>query len=564
MKKTLPLLLVLSSLTLVGCGSKTTEHTPQDPLNLEGFNTEYNPVKQKNQVNTILKDAKKTEGVINVALDFEGMQDAWKALGTEYSRLCGGAVTVNIVSGLSSGEYEKRLKQEETDPNTTWDIVQGNLLNNCSASCINMRTDFGTENSYAGNKEWSEILDENAYVTDVSGQTDFTYLVNSENLLTAWFVNTKASNEAGVTNCQPKTWNALIDMLDKMQSAGYKYPLGFSLNKDSVNNSQFAWLLRVYGDYYYRNQYVYTTKEDTTKSEHKSVEFKYDPTDENIENNKKYTLSHSRLYEVMLGESDNALFNGPTSDRYFDFSTNLAKLGKYINPFNIEKSFEEVRTEFKSQKDKSAPQVFLDYSGNGLSFLNTDALKNNLKFFDYPTMESEFVESNTVTRDVGGNGGYLSIFSSRPNYQQKLNKDFLKFVLSPYGQTIYYNTLKNSVFVPKGLTTVKNDLVVIPENWKTFFESKEVTYTGRADNNGFIDAGILSLCSDSDTKTIFLNEWQKLLTTYGNDGETAVNTFNTNIYTDLTGKFAQIMKNRGWPEDANSFTHYDEPNLINA
>jgi len=118
--------------------------------------------------------------------------------------------------------------------------------------------------------------------------------------------------------------------------------------------------------------------------------------------------------------------------------------------------------------------------------------------------------------------------------------------------------------IERKLDPLKNNLVVIPENWKAFFESKEVTYTGRADNNGFIDAGILSLCSDSDTKTLFLNEWQNLLKTYGTLGETAVNTFNNNVYTNLTGKFGAIMKTRGWPQDANNFSHYDEPNYINA
>lgn len=109
-------------------------------------------------------------------------------------------------------------------------------------------------------------------------------------------------------------------------------------------------------------------------------------------------------------------------------------------------------------------------------------------------MESEYVESSTITRDIGGNGGFLSIVNhpGNPN-QTALNKDFLEFFLSPYGQTIYYKGLKEGqTNAPKGLTTINNSLVSIPSEWKNYFNktSEKIKFNGNVDGNPFISWGV--------------------------------------------------------------------------
>ena len=269
MKKTLlPLAIILSMVSLAGCNQNNNggggegggSYTAQDPLDLgPDFKFEYYPKKEQNKVASIIEGAS-GKMKIDVALNFEGTADAWQVLADEYERLCGGAVDVNIIKNLDTAGYTERLRIEENNAKTDWDIVQGNLMYSAGEHCQNLRQTINTQNPYAGNKIWADFLQNRAYETEVSSSSDTTYLLNTENLSTAWFVNTAATTKAGITNPNPETWEDLIDMLDRLQQAGYKYPLGLSLTKDGIAASQFSWLLRIYGDYYYRQKYALTSK----------------------------------------------------------------------------------------------------------------------------------------------------------------------------------------------------------------------------------------------------------------------------------------------------------------
>lgn len=555
--------IAVCGILLTGCKKKnnnTSTGEPADPLDLgAAFNAAYYPKKEQNKVASIVEGS--TEKMkIDVALNFEGTAEAWKELAKEYVRLCGGIVDVNIISELDTAGYTDRLRIEEANPKTDWDIVQGNLMYDLAGHCINLRTTINSTNPYASNKVWSDFLEEKAYITDVSGSTDFTYLLNTENLSTAWFVNTAATTAAGVANPNPQTWEQLIDMLEKLQVAGYKYPLGLTLTKDGINASQFSWLLRVYGDYYYRSQYKYTSKtfDALLKTDEK---FEYDKTAENQEGSSGFTFSYNRALNLMLDESSE-YYCGANSAFYKDFLTQFKKLAKYIKPSAYQQSFIEVRSSFMAQKDGGgyeAPQVMLDYTGSGLSFLSADALKGHIDFFDYPTIESSYVESGTLTRDVGGNGGYLAVLNCHNSRQTKLNKDFLQFVLSPYGQTIYYKALSERNLSPKGLTTVQNDLVVIPSEWVSFFQTDKITFTGLADNNKFIDIGVVNFFSSSKVDQKSVELWQKLLTTV--DPYT-VDEFADAWHLSLLTNWSTVASEHSWQEDSWSSAHFADPNYI--
>ena len=366
------------------------------------------------------------------------------------------------------------------------------------------------------------------------------------------FLNTPFSGEA--------KHQRRIDMLEKLQQAGYNYPLGLSLTKDGINASQFSWLLRVYGDYYYRSRYQYTSKtfEPLTGTDDK---FTYDKTAENQEASSYFTFSYNRALSLMLDEACE-YYCGSNSDLYKDFLTQFNRLAKYVRPSAYQQSFIEVRTSFMAQKDgggKDAPQVILDYAGSGLQFLSADALKNNIDFFDYPTIESDYVEEGTLTRDVGGNGGYLAILNYHNRRQTNLNKDFLQFVLSPYGQTIYYKSLRERNLSPKGLTTVQNDLVIIPDEWVDFFQTDKITFTGLADNNKFIDIGAVNFFSSSKVDQKSVELWQKLLTTVN---PISVDSFASEWHYCLLSNWPTVAGEHNWSEDAYLSSHFADPNYI--
>lgn len=527
----------------VGCKGKTsvspggeepTDTIRVDPLDLgSDFNPAYYPVKEK---------ITQREGKIDVVIVFNGLQPGWRALAREYERLHSGAVTVKLYEdNYSSATYKDALTYQITNKNTDWDIVQGNIVSSLiNKYCINMYTYVNGRNAYAGNKTWSNVIEEDAYITDKTGTNTSTYIMNSESLLTAWFVNTvalQAAGEQGYTNKNgeagnPVTWDDLINLCDCMQKAGYSNPLGISLTKDSIGEYTFSWLLRVYGDYYFRNEYEGIMK---------NKNYVYDPTSENPENDINYAIDYTWLFNKVLDESSEK-YIGPKSAKFKEFIGQFNKMKSYLPAGAKQTTMEEMRNRFQTQTNgKSDPQIILDYSGSGLGFLSSETSNFKIDFFDYPQMVSEgnFVPQNTVTRDVGGNGGYLSIID-HDSAQDALNLDFMKFVMSPYGQTIYYDALSKTSVTPKGLTLVKNNLVKIPENWKAFFATDKISFTGLADNNEFVRNMILNLGGNKTLPDTRNELYMNYLAGTGGDAINT-NTFSTRWATALL---------KGWNEYA--------------
>ena len=498
----------------------------EQALEIEGLDSKYKPD---------VANIKQQEGSIDVAILFEDAQAGWQALANEYERLHGGAVIVELNKTLTSSTYKDVLNTEAKDKNTKWDIVMGNLLTN-QATCVNMYSEIRSKlNPYAGkNQRWVNVLNTEAWKTGSVGESSATYILNTENLQTAWFVNKTAMADAGVETL-PTTWNELIDLCDKMQDAGYTQPLGISLDGESVDSNQFTWLLRVYGDYYYRNEYdkiVYTNEENP---------FKVDLTATDPESNTGYKIQETKFFNLIL-DKDSEYYVGAESAKYKDFLSQFKKMEPYLHEHVSSKSQSDLRNLFRTQSDgKASPQIILDYAGRGLSFANSD--KIDMDFFDYPIMESEFVEEGTLLRDVGGSGGYLSILNHNSK-QNELNLDFLKFVLSPYGQSIYYDALSKTEFSPNGITTVKNELVVVPEDWKTYFETDKISFTGLSDNNEFVRNFLRYLGSVDSTKLDCKIYWQQYLT-----GQIGTDTFAKNWHDSLIKGWKTYANQQHWDVD---------------
>ena len=233
------------------------------PLSLEelgeGFDARYLP--DTTQIRALT-------GKIDVCLDFEGTQAGWQALADEYERLQGGGVQVNVNTTYAGSVYADKLNTELTASSTDWDIVEGNLgYGNTRNKCVNMRPSVASNNAYCGeNTKWSSVLKPEAYRTkEADTSTTENFIMNTEIMQTCWFINDvafQAAVEKGYVNADgleeyPITWDDLINLCFKMEEAGYTNPLGITLCNASIESLQFTWLLRVYGDYYYRQFYQY-------------------------------------------------------------------------------------------------------------------------------------------------------------------------------------------------------------------------------------------------------------------------------------------------------------------
>lgn len=558
MKKLTTMFLALSiaaTAMFTGCGNKTgssngdsqnSSNQPTaegsiavDPLTFEGLSEDYLPVKDK---------ISQMEGSIDIAIVFDDTLAGWQALAEEYMRLHSGAVAVSLISNYSAATYTEKATQEIADTETEWDIVQGNVINAelWPSRFYNMQAAVYGKNAYAGNATWTEVLSEDAYITDKSGQNTDCFIMNSINLNTGWFINEVALEKAfnaGYRNADgemdyPKTWQDIIDLCDCLVDLGYPSPLGISLDEDSVKNSQFTWLLRVYGDYYYRNEYSkLSTNED----------YEVDLTVPNPESNINFNLSFNKLLSTILDTNSPLGYVGPTSDKYKDFLSKLGQMKPYLNKAASTISFDSMRDAFLTQTRDTDPQIMLDFVGSGIVFGNSETSKFRAGLFDYPTMENDYVPAGTLTRDVGGNGGYLSIVKHEAD-QNKLNLDFLKFVMSPYGQTVYYNALSgNPNFAPQGLTTVRNDLIKVPTQWADFFNSDKVSFSGLSDSNRYLGWMIRGMDTDDDASDAAFTYWTKYLIGTGSDA-ISLEQFSTNWYNTLKSSFPAVAASHDWHE----------------
>ena len=462
-------------------------------------------------------------GKIDVCLDFEGTQEGWQALAKEYERLQGGGVKVNIDTTLAGSQYAQRLNTELTANSTDWDIVEGNLgYGNTEKKCVDMYSLFASNNPYCGKDvKWNSVVDSTAYKTKEADNSGKSIIMNTEVMQTCWFVNEVALEEAGALGYKnanglptyPVTWDDLISLCEYMEKANYTNPLGITLCNASIESLQFTWLLRVYGDYYYRQFYKYIMP-GGAEDELWNI---YSPTERVPENLAGYNHQYAKILSILFNK-DTPLgcgYVGFESPLYRDFVGNLAKMNGHLIKNVTTVEFGDLRDKFETQAEgKSSPQILLDYQGFGINYEAAQTDDFVLGYFDYPTMKSKYVPEDTITRDIGGNGGFISVVQHVGNAAQTdLNKDFVKFVLSPYGQTIYYKGLAAANKVPKGLSTVKNELVVIPSEWVDFFDrcNETIKFNGDVDANQFLSWGIRYTNGFPKGQATIHDVWRRLL-----------------------------------------------------
>ncbi len=548
-------LIAATMIVSTGCGGASTGgkgnkggYISQKVLDVkklgDGFNPKYLPD---------TSSIKQQSGKIHVVLDFDGTQYGWEKVAEEYERLHSKQVDVVINTDYSGTMYSEKIVSELQNTDTDWDIVQGNLGSyHTNSACMHISAISDQINEYCGtNMQWNDVLEDIAFESIENHSTD-TYIINSETMQTCWFVNKTALEAAGKLGYKnadgkvenPLTWNDLISLCDYMQQAGYDNPLGISLTEGSIRSAQFSWLTRIYGDYYYRQYYPYVMSAEYWDD--------YDPEDASPETADGYGVKFCKIANLMLDKNSSLAedgFVGVGSDIYKDYLSNFYKMRNYIIADASSTEFATLRDQFRLQSNgKKSAQIILDYVGYGCLYSASDAI--TLDYFDYPVMESDYVDSDTLTRDIGGNGGFLSIVKHVGDKEQNdLNVDFMKFFMSPYGQTLYYQGLAEHDVAPAGLTTVKN--VVIPEQWSAFFNkvNDKVSFNGNVDGDIFISWGVRFFGDYENTDDLVGEIWKKLLLKgIGTKDEITVDEFCTQWYDACFADYKLKCICCQWPE----------------
>jgi hypothetical protein len=124
--------------------------------------------------------------------------------------------------------------------------------------------------------------------------------------------------------------------------------------------------------------------------------------------------------------------------------------------------------------------------------------------------------------------------------------------MSPYGQTIYYKGLAEAGEVPKGLSSVKNELIVIPQAWKSFFteSNKTITFSGDVDANHFLSWGVRYAGGYTETQKVIKEYWRNLLLTgLAADQALTVDSFAARWDTAVRKDMAAIIAYNKWDSD---------------
>lgn len=528
MKKIIALLLAIVSLfamfSFVGC--RKTEEKPDggDSGNVE---VDYQP----NVTETYT-------GSINITMVLDETLPAWEAVVAEYKKFQPN-VTVSL-NNRTAEEYATLLTNDLNNSNGVIDIFQGNVVNPLLATkAYDMFRHISEKNQYA-DTIWANVLERDAYITmDREGEA---YILNSNSLMTAWFYNVEALEGSGISVDDLKTWDDLMDACQTLKDDGWANPLGIGGSKTEILERQFAWLVRIYGDQYYRSEYpnIQYQPGDYGYSDLLGG-FEMDNDDPDIELKAGYNMSELRLAKVMWDEND-ANYVGVKSEKFAEFWANMLKMKPYLPSSFVTTSQDDMRNEFIKNNKESSPVFFLELLGWGASFNGLMENSENpftLGAFDYLPMQGEYVESQLV-RDVGGNGGYISMRAGTKE-KNEVNLDFIKFFMSPYGQSIYFDALERNGLVSEGLPTVK--YVEIPDEWKEIYDNPRISWNGLADRNKFTVEMLLGL----NDATYSATNYDSISALY-NGG--TFETYKNQVYVahnEYSGRYATL---RQWRDEA--------------
>lgn len=508
--------LMLGSLA-VGCGS--TENPPAI-TNVEGVNYDiYNKLaaEYKFDLNEIKakQESGKMEGTIYIDRAFLAEMSGWEYVTDAYSALYPD-VDFELHNYASGNDMKTAISTPMSAGAHNIGIMQGNYVKNDLKNYgYNFQSGILDEiNPYAGVGEdgeglvWSDVMSDQ--LMEIGAQSP--NLLVSQETVTGIFINTSALVEAGYVNADgtakiPTTWNEMIDACAALKKAGYTAPFAIG----EMTGVAMEWVIKIYADQCYRNLLddVQQRPGDFNYKQ-AAADFNFSLSDDQPEFDSKYNINTMRVYNALLNKnSDSPYYVGAGSAKFNCFMSNFLKISNYLSPTFAEESITTMQQNFLAGT-KDSPVFMPCYLGFGVSIMNTEGVDFEWDVVDYLPMECtcdvpcnknggcDHVDNDathnqctkhirtTVTRDVGGYGGYIGLYTYGKSEEQiALYLDFIQFFLSPYGQSCFYYGLEQGGGSPKATTGILG--TVAPAAWDSFFESaSKVVFNGRAAENAFV------------------------------------------------------------------------------
>lgn len=416
--------------------------------------------------------------------------DALTAMANAYMDINRG-VTVKLVTSTGSGYSEQVRALAATEDKSQVSIVRVSQISQYYGTdkVVDFTDYLEEENEYAEGSPsydgtWKSVLEEDAY--PIEGKAYTIPALSYESNYTVCFYDKRAMNALmGDPDYAPETWKDLLDLLEKAKNDGYKSPLGLSFTPSSCAGIFMGWFIKMYADQYFRD---FIDKAHSKEGDYsyiaadKNWNYETGKNDPDFDRTGVYTSNLNRTIDTFFNNADFKV----TSARFAEMMKNFKDLAQYSSNMTDDRStilgLDETTNYWNDQtgvggsasgssllrKNVFLRPARLDSVFDYITRYALDKVENNngdvagiisqrFGWFELPPMPSGTgagAPAADNVRSLGGPVNELGIIDNGDKKAVEAAVDFLKFVLSPQGQNIRYET-----YVANGYTTVMPSLV---------------------------------------------------------------------------------------------------------
>ncbi len=532
----------------------------------------YNQLDEEYQFDTdyVTSNKNKFSGTLYMARAYADELRGWEYVYDAYEKMY---PNVTIVSNEypSGQDMKTALLTQMSSGSDTVGLMQGNYVQeSLKTTGYNFQGGFiDTKNPYASPKGEEILVGDllNEYTIDNLRAERITF----QNTNTCFFVNTTALAEVNLKVEDLKTWDDIINACAELKKVGYIAPFGIGGSNDSVSTKDFKWMYRIYVDQYYMDLIddIQFQEGDWRYNEHTAKNFNFSFEKNNYEQDANYSVNPMRAYNMLLNEqADNPYYVGAKSDKFKCFMENLCKIGPYVSDGFATNGIAEVQQSFL-RGEKNDAVFMVNYAGFGVAlenYRNRGDVDFEWACFDYLPMvchcavacndaNGEHICSHvddaktedactlhvhtTKTRDEGGVGGFIGLYTQGKTSEEiALYLDFIRFFMSPYGQTLFYKGLELNNGWPKAVSVI--DGAVMPEGWQNFIEySKNVKFNGLC-ADWFVD--FLAGCVNASGQQFSICKTALMDNIPSSNSSKIISTFNTQIALYASENLSQYTK----------------------
>lgn len=416
--------------------------------------------------------------------------DALTAMANAYMDINRG-VTVKLVTSTGSGYSEQVRALAATEDKSQVSIVRVSQISQYYGTdkVVDFTDYLEEENEYAEGSPsydgtWKSVLEEDA--NPIEGKAYTIPALSYESNYTVCFYDKRAMNALmDDPDYAPETWKDLLDLLEKAKNDGYKSPLGLSFTPSSCAGIFMGWFIKMYADQYFRDFIDEAHSQEGDYSyiaADKNWNYETGKNDPDFDRTGVYTSNLNRTIDTFFNNADFKV----TSARFAEMMKNFKDLAQYSSNMTDDRStilgLDETTNYWNDQtgvggsasgssllqKNVFLRPARLDSVFDYITRYALDKVQNNngdvagiisqrFGWFELPAMPGGTgagAPAADNVRSLGGPVNELGIIDNGDKKAVEAAVDFLKFVLSPQGQNIRYET-----YVANGYTTVMPSLV---------------------------------------------------------------------------------------------------------